>query len=286
MQIGVFSAGGMRFGLEEEAEIVRNEPYQADAVTEMRQTLANGTHISQDISATVARDSEGRTVRIQKLDGAGPFFAIGFDGKTASDSSQSAVPILTTIFDPVNQEHIDYTSDPRIAHVIRMETGSMPERNGQVRAYPGPLSVQAGAIAAFPVPDGGPEGPIARTGPAMAIMRFGPDGIQQQRETTESIGTKTIEGVETVGTRRTWTIPTGAIGNDRALVTTEETWYASTLRLVLLSVRDDPRFGQTTYSLRNVRLTEPEKALFQIPAGYRIEDVSPPPTPPPADNSR
>src|ERR1700683_835687 len=47
--------------------VVQNEPYQAQAVTETRQTLADGSHITQTTTETVARDSDGRTVRIQKL---------------------------------------------------------------------------------------------------------------------------------------------------------------------------------------------------------------------------
>ena len=52
--------------------MVKSEPYQAQAVTEMKQTLADGSHIDQTTTATVARDNDGRTVRIQKLTTLGP----------------------------------------------------------------------------------------------------------------------------------------------------------------------------------------------------------------------
>ena len=90
---------------------------------------------------------------------------------------------------------------------------------------------------------------------------------------TESLGTKTIEGIPVTGTKSTNTIPAGAIGNDKDIVITHETWYSSDLRLVLESTQKDPRFGETTYSLANIQRNEPEPTLFQVPAGYRIDKV-------------
>src|SRR5438045_7530046 len=97
-QVGVVSTGGMAFGLQENAEVVKNQPYQAQAVTEIKQTLADGSHIAQTTTATVARDSDGRTVRIQKLSTMGPW-------RSNSDSSQGNGSTLTTIFDPVAGTH-------------------------------------------------------------------------------------------------------------------------------------------------------------------------------------
>lgn len=273
--VGVFSTGGMAFGLQGEAEIVRKEPYQADAVTEVRQTLANGTHITQTIRATVARDDEGRTIRTQKLQGDGPFFSI-FRGPAGSTpaSAQAEPPTLTTIFDPVAREHIDYTSDAKIARVLPMDIASRGAKHLQAFSLSGHAG--AGTITAYPIP--GAPGPVAFASgdsiPPPMAMRF---GGEQRNEKTESLGTRTIDGIDTVGTRKTWTIPAGAIGNDKDLVTTEETWYSPKLKLVLLSIRNDPRFGETRYSLENISRTEPDPSLFQIPAGYEIDKLPPPP---------
>jgi hypothetical protein len=88
---------------------------------------------------------------------------------------------------------------------------------------------------------------------------------------TESLGTKTIDGVQVAGTRSTSTIPAGTIGNDKDIITTRETWYSAQLKLDVLKIQDDPRFGHTTYSLTNIQLGEPEAALFQVPPDYRVE---------------
>src|SRR5688572_15477740 len=52
---------------------VTGAPYSAEAVTEMTQTLADGNRIVRSVSASVARDSEGRTRREQVLAAFGPW---------------------------------------------------------------------------------------------------------------------------------------------------------------------------------------------------------------------
>jgi hypothetical protein len=85
------------------------------------------------------------------------------------------------------------------------------------------------------------------------------------------LGTKAIEGIQVTGTRSVSTIPAGAIGNDKDIVVTRETWYSPELKLVIQSTQDDPRFGETMYSLTNIQRNEPDEALFQIPTGYKVE---------------
>jgi hypothetical protein len=57
--------------------LVKGAPYSATAVTETVQMLADGTRITNKTSASVARDSEGRTRREQTLKIAGPFVVNG-----------------------------------------------------------------------------------------------------------------------------------------------------------------------------------------------------------------
>jgi hypothetical protein len=72
--------------------VVKNAPYSAEAVTEMTQVLANGTRITNRTTASVARDSEGRTRRELKLTAIGPFSVP--DG-----------PPLVLINDPIAKAH-------------------------------------------------------------------------------------------------------------------------------------------------------------------------------------
>src|ERR1051325_11555120 len=64
---------------------------------------------------------------------------------------------------------------------------------------------------------------------------------------TESLGKKTIEGVEAEGTRSTITIPAGQIGNDQPVEIVSERWYSPELQVVVLSKHTDPRMGEHTY---------------------------------------
>src|SRR5580658_5622219 len=239
-QVTIVSTAGMA-GLQDEAAVVKNEPYQAQAVTEMKQTLADGSHIVQTTTATVARDSDGRTVRVQKLNAMGPW--------KSADSSQGNSQTLTTIFDPVAKEHIDYTSTSKVAHVLLMP--SVPP--GAVVGAEGGFTVSATSAV------GDPESGLAVSGPAPAgamVQGFAvqarpvsPQVSKGMEPKTESLGTTTIEGVQVTGTRNTSTIPAGTIGNDRDLNIIRETWYSSELKLVIQSTQSDPRFGETTYTL-------------------------------------
>lgn len=86
----------------------------------------------------------------------------------------------------------------------------------------------------------------------------------------ESLGTRNIEGVEAEGVRQTTTVPAGAIGNERPIDIVYERWYSKELELIVFSRYSDPRFGEQTYRLTNIRRSEPDGALFTPPADYRI----------------
>ncbi len=106
-------------------------------------------------------------------------------------------------------------------------------------------------------------------GPARATagMRVAPAAEPR----TESLGSKAIEGVVAQGTRTTITIEPGAIGNIAPIEIVNERWYSPELRMVVLSRRSDPRFGETTYRLEKLVREEPSPELFRVPADYKIE---------------
>jgi hypothetical protein len=260
-QVGVVSTGGMGIAIQETVQVVKSQPYQAQALTEIKQTLADGSHIAQTTTATVSRDSDGRTVRIQQLSTIGPW-------RSGSDSSQGNGPTLTTIFDPVAKTHTDFTSDNKVAHVVPMPP---PLPSAGTRSDDRGFAVFSGDPAGGPA--GGGIGPMtfAVQGHASTSQAV-PDHAAPDAK-TESLGAKSIEGIPVTGTKTTTTIPAGAIGNDKDLVITRETWYSPDLKLVVQSTQTDPRFGETTYSLTNIQRSEPDPSLFQVPAGYKVEKV-------------
>jgi hypothetical protein len=88
-------------------------------------------------------------------------------------------------------------------------------------------------------------------------------------EREESLGTRTIEGLLCEGTRKTTTIPAGAIGNERPITTVAERWYSQELQVLIRSRVSDPRFGETTYRVTKITRAEPFESLFEMPQATR-----------------
>lgn len=119
------------------------------------------------------------------------------------------------------------------------------------------LDLNRRTVRKLPLPDRPPAPP----GP-------GPEGEENVK--TESLGTRTIEGVEAEGTRTTIHIPAGRVGNDRALEIVSERWYSPELQVVVLSSHRDPFAGENVYRLTNVTRAEPAASLFDVPADFTV----------------
>ena len=99
--------------------------------------------------------------------------------------------------------------------------------------------------------------------------------------TVEPLGSSTISGVAVVGTKTTTTYPVGVVvvatkttwlSNDRPVTTTDETWWAPSLGLMLSSTNLQPGGNVATRTMQNFSTAEPDPTLFKIPAGYKIVD--------------
>ena len=93
----------------------------------------------------------------------------------------------------------------------------------------------------------------------------------EKQVTTISLGTQTINGISAQGTKYTRTIPAGEIGNVNPIVIVTERWYSPDLQTVIMTKRTDPRMGETVFQMKNIQRTEPAATLFQVPAGYTVE---------------
>jgi hypothetical protein len=289
-----------------DGKVVKGAPYSAQAVTETTQTLSDGNRIINKSTATIYRDSEGRTRREQTLRVMGPF-------ATAGEPPQ-------TIFinDPV--AGVNYALDTRskVAHKMppmRFEFKMrFPEGEGpgagigtgvgggigggvDVRASaPPPPGMSAPMVFARTAPapgvrvEGPPPGLPGEGAAAMVFERsvtpppageggmvFQWTGTREDNARNESLGKQAIEGVEAEGTRNTLEIPAGEIGNERPIEIVFERWYSPDLQVVVMTKHSDPRFGETTYRLTNINRSEPAGELFQVPADYTVQS---PPGPP------
>lgn len=93
----------------------------------------------------------------------------------------------------------------------------------------------------------------------------------------EDLGTRTIAGVETTGTRQTQIIPAGMEGNDAPIKIVHEVWTNPQNHTILMTVNDDPRTGRRTWEVENLTLGPPNPALFTPPANYKVWDQNPQP---------
>jgi hypothetical protein len=86
----------------------------------------------------------------------------------------------------------------------------------------------------------------------------------------EPLGNGVIDGILVEGRRITRIIPAGEVGNERPLEIVSESWYSPELQTIITSKTFDPRLGQTLYALKNVMRGEPDPALFEVPADFKI----------------
>jgi hypothetical protein len=219
-----------------QSEVVKGAPYSAEVVNETSQTLSDGNHIFRRTTSRVYRDSEGRTRREEDRPNGPP-------GITISD------PVAGTSW----TLDVDRRTARQSAFFPRVFGGTV-NRNGELER----LNVLInGQLASF----------VTAVGDAFVVGR--PNG----QTVEEKLSPRTIEGVHVEGTRRTMTIPAGAIGNERPIVVTSEEWTSPELKAQLLSESNDPRTGTSTYKLVNLKRAEPAASFFQVPSDYTITQM-------------
>ncbi len=106
------------------------------------------------------------------------------------------------------------------------------------------------------------------------ILPVGPIGDGKRELSRASLGTKTIEGVEVIGTRETITIaPGSAMGNTAPVEETKEFWYSPKLGINLQVTRLDPMHGDQVFTVSSITLSEPDSRLFVLPAKCKVTDL-------------
>ncbi|HKR02692.1 MAG TPA: hypothetical protein VJT09_18580, partial [Pyrinomonadaceae bacterium] len=242
-----------------DGRVVKGAPYSAQATTESTRTLSDGNRIKHKNSASIYRDSEGRTRRDQELGAVGPWAMSG-------DPQQ-------TIFinDPV--AGVNYVLDPRTRTARKMAPFRWRISGGEgSNSAPGG-SAQGGApniqfkIERDVVTSSSPHPPMPDAGPQVQGIRLPSD---PRNHKTESLGKQVIEGVEAEGSRTTITIPAGEIGNEQPIQIVWERWYSPELQAVVMSRHSDPMVGETVYKLTNITRGEPARSLFEVPGDYTV----------------
>lgn len=237
-----------------DAQVVKGKPYSADTSTETVQTMLDGNRIVHRTVSKFYRDSEGRTRREQTFGNVDP-----------SNSSPHEVKVF--IDDPVNGTGFVLDPGSKSADKMQRTRKFLDEQNAE----------DDGTRIMFKSITDSETG--GQGGPVHMMVKFQDDHAgnlrtivpDENREVArEELGTRNIEGVDCNGTRQTITIPASAIGNEKPISIVTETWFAPSIAAVVESTSDDPRYGKTTYQLKNVQLSEPSRTLFEPPADFKI----------------
>jgi hypothetical protein len=249
----IFVSNEMRF----DGKRVKGSPYSAQAVTESTQTLSDGNRIVRKSTATLYRDSEGRTRREETFKAIGSLAADGEPGQTIF------------INDPV--AGVDYFLETRSK--TARKTTPMRFKFEMKTPPPGleksekPDFIFEKRVDGLQIEKAEIERKISG---GAVVMEW--HGVPDANAKKESLGKQLIEGVEADGSRTTIIIPAGQIGNERPIEIVSERWYSPELQAVLMTRHSDPRFGETSYKLTNISRTEPDHSLFEVPAGYTLKE--------------
>ncbi|MEO8597092.1 MAG: hypothetical protein ABI759_27485 [Candidatus Solibacter sp.] len=282
---------------------VKGAPYSAEEVNESNQMLADGTRIHRENRTQVYRDSEGRTRRDtpENITITDPVANVTYllnpktmTGQKLTMTTGNLVFLTREDRPMVHAEPVTSTfsihssgGGPATISVngMPMDEKQMAEMMAKAKATGSPQtftyerrvittdgSATLGvATATSSASSGGGGGGVVRSGNFEAAIAA-PRMSVRHSGNGESLGKQTIEGVSAEGMRETSTIPEGAIGNDRAIQTTNESWYSEELQMMVSSKRSDPRNGDETFRLTNIRRGEPGAYLFQPPSGYQISE--------------
>jgi len=238
MVYGPGPMGGMGHDGIGEGKTVKGVPMSGELIVTRDQTLADGNSIHTQNQTTIYRDSEGRVRR-----------EIGFELNTPSTGA--AKRTMIAIMDPVSGNRYMLNPENKTAHQMPLH----PSKPG-----PGAPDAMHGRMGVGP-----------STADAMRDMHpkmgAGPDAANLK---TEQLGTKTVNGLQAVGTRMTRTIPAGEIGNLNPIEVATERWFSPDLQLPLLTIHHDPMMGTMTVKLVNINRGEPDASLFQVPSDYKL----------------
>lgn len=245
-----------------DGKTVKGAPYSALAISEHTQTLQDGNRIVHKSTASVFRDSEGRTRREQTINAVGAYTSGGTPRQTLF------------INDPV--ANVNYILEPDTKTARKIDFSRLPERRPFGAGRAGGRGQRVEIITGDKATDGsGGSVTIAHSGARTVVEGKARAEADAKNSKTESLGKQTIEGVVADGTRSTRTIPAGEIGNEQPISIVSESWYSAELQTKVMSRHSDPRFGESSYKLTNINRSEPAASLFQVPADYSVKEAIP-----------
>lgn len=242
---------------------VPRKPFSASEEHRSQQVLGDGTHIDRVETSKLYRDDQGRTrtetgpagaqqITIQDPVGG---FIVTLDPATGTVHKLPfphalAMPFPAGVAQARSFETFDVQTD------LKNDTATDGKNQSRPRVI---------ALAGTAIGPGGPAMP-----PAQPDVLFSRVAKPPRTPASEDLGANIVNGVPAQGTRTTFIIPRGEIGNDRDIRIVSERWFSPDLEMTVKSTDSDPRSGETSYQLTNINRAAQDPSLFQIPAGYTM----------------
>ena len=237
--IGAIAWGGMMSG-NPHGSPVKGAPYSATIILKAVRTLADGSQVVQTSTGAIARDSQGRIRQELPL----PLNSPNLPHVVIIEDPMAHTSYALNLADKTAQKMSDAESipgaDKRNSAFSVMHIGGVASVSNQ-HLSPG-FMVQGASEASSP-------------------------------ESTEDLGSQTMEELTVTGVRTTLTIPSGQIGNAEPITIVTEVWSSPDLKTTVHSKRDDPLMGEVTFQLINISRVEPDPSLFIPPPGFKVLDV-------------
>ena len=105
---------------------------------------------------------------------------------------------------------------------------------------------------------------ISNQGPDGRVYSFRKDG------TEESLGSQVVNGVMADGMRMNTQFPPGTSETIGRSPASRRAGIRRILHLTVMYKRNDPREGDVTTQYTGIKRAEPDPSLFQLPAGYTL----------------
>lgn len=214
-------------------------PYSGVATIQSTTLFSDGTHIVRNSTVRFARDSQGRTRTERSV------------GPVLGESAAQSNPTIIMINDPVGSQRLVINPQLKTVNVIKTGNGAVPPSISNSDAEP----------------------PFALMGLGMSI---GAAPATESSSNTTSLGQKTINGLTATGSREVRTIPSGVLGNDKAITSTLDKWMSPDLGVPVQVTETSSIGGQVTLNLTDVVRSEPDPSLFTAPSGYTRHEFTGP----------
>jgi hypothetical protein len=272
---------------------VKGAPYSGEEVNETTQMLADGTRIHRETRTKVYRDSEGRTrhetpdnititdpvanvtylldpktmsgqkvamsagtYAFSRIAKAGP--AMGGESTSVSIHSMGDGPATITVNGVPLDEKAVAEAMAKAKASGSTQTFTYERREVTTAVGSGSGAGSGAGTGTWTATAGGVSGGLVR--------------VPLKKSAGEPLGKQMVEGVNAEGMREVSTIAAGAIGNDRPIQVSTESWYSAELQMNVMTRHSDPRTGDESFRLTNISRSEPAAYLFQAPAGYQINE--------------